>query len=307
MSINKNKAISPEWSKPLHLRYTYMTSWIKVPPPKKKVDDAVRPFLFKLDNSDFCEQFNQYLYSVLYVNSVNRPLTVYDQVNPVGPSFALIKDTFANVPGVNFVDSMVPNASTLNQHDNTRVIPFINTIRQEDLQTAAVGILEWNESMLKDISVLRTQYNIPDMIDVGVYMTQPAGSRRDDTAFVVNSYINTVTDVDNRLSNPPVLNVFIASNDSALLQDFIIRAKSSWKIHMIPQLTVSGFSVASFDRQQARVRLQAYKEFIAILSCLQTSENLITSFSNEVGKFLFMTNTTMTYFKSMESTKFVAR
>jgi hypothetical protein len=156
--------------------------------------------------------------------------------------------------------------------DDATCIPFINTIRQEDLQTAAVGILEWNESMLKDISVLRTQYNIPDMIDVGVYMTQPAGSRRDDTAFVVNSYINTITDVDNRLSNPPVLNVFIASNDSALLQDFIIRATSSWKIHMIPQLTVSGFSVASFDRQQARVRLQAYKEFIAILSCLQTSE-----------------------------------
>jgi hypothetical protein len=282
-----------------------MTSWIRVA-PKKKTDDAVRPFLYKTGPTEFCEEFNQYFYATLYSQSVGRPLAVYDQVNPVGPTFSLIKETFTTVPGMTFVDSMIPNATALNPHDGTRTIPYVNSLSREDLQMLATSILEWSVPMIKDISALRTQYNIPDIIDVGVHVTQPAGSRARDVASIISAYIDAVGQVDTRLGNP-TLRVFVAAEQQALLQEFMQQAKPSWKIYTIPLQNVNGFSVVSFDRQRGAVRSQAYKEFIATLSCLQTSENLITSLSTETGKFLFMTNTTMTYFRSMEATTFVAR
>jgi hypothetical protein len=296
----------PNRSKPALTIKTYMTSWIRVA-PKKKVDEAVRPFLFKTGAAEFCDEFNQYLYTTLYTQSVRRPLTIYDQVNPVSPNFAIIKETFCEVPGTSFVDSMIPNVTTLNAHDGNRVIPYVNSIPREDLQTSAASILEWSPSMLKEISAIRTQNNLPDLFDVGVHMVQPLNSRSRDNVAVVSAYIDAVREVDTRLGNPSVLRVFVGAEQSILLQEFMQQAKPSWKIYTITQLNVNGFSVVTFDRQQPRVRLQAYKEFIATLSCLQTSENLITSLSNETGKFLFMTNTTMTYFRSMEATAFVAR
>jgi hypothetical protein len=284
-----------------------MTSWIRVA-PKKMTDDAVRPFLYKTGSAELADEFNQYFYATLYSQSVKRPLYVYDMANPIGPSYALIKETFVGVPETSFTDSMMPNATTLNPHDGTRAIPYVNSLPRDELQTLAAGVLEWSPSMLKEISLIRTRANLPDVIDVGVHMVSK-GVRPSDVSSVVAAYLDAVRQVDTRLGNPASLNVFVAAEQSVLLQDFVTKAPRSWRIYTIPQtnMNVNGFSVVTFDRQQLRVRLEAYNEYVAILSCLQTSENLITSLSSDVGKFLFMTNTTMTYFRSMEATAFVAR
>lgn len=284
-----------------------MTSWIRVP-PKKKTEDTVRPFLFKTSSVEFADEFNQYFYTSLYSQSVKRPLTVYDMANPLGTSYALIKETFVEVPGTSFTDSMMPNVTTLNAHDGTRVIPYVNSLSQEDLQSSAASILEWSPSMINNISLIRTRANIPDVIDVGVHMSSRGALRASDVSSVVAAYIDAIRQVDTRLKKP-TLNVFVAAEQSLLLQEFLVKAAPNWKVFFIPQtnMNVNGFSVQTFERQQGRLRLESYKEFVAMLSCLQTSENLITSLSSEVGKFLFMTNTTMTYFRSMEATTFIAR
>jgi hypothetical protein len=284
-----------------------MTSWIRVA-PKKKTEDTVRPFLFKTGSAEFADEFNQYFYTTLYAQSVKRPLSVYDMVNPLGSSYSIIKETFAEVPGTTFTDSMMPNVTTLNAHDGTRVIPFVNSLARDDIQSSATSILEWSPSMIKDISVIRTRANIPDVIDVGVHMVSRNVLRSSDVSSIVGAYIDAVRQVDTLLKKE-TLNIFVAAEQSLLLQEFLVKAAPNWKIFMIPQtnMNINGFSVQTFERQQGRLRLEAYKEFVAMLSCLQTSENLITSLSSEVGKFLFMTNTTMTYFRSMEATTFLAR
>ena len=284
-----------------------MTSWIRVP-PKKTTEEVVRPFLFKTSSAEFADEFNQYFYATVYSQSVKRPLMVYDMVNPLGTSYALIKETFVEVPGSSFTDSMMPNVTTLNAHDGTRVIPYVNSLQQDELQSTAASILEWSPSMIKDISVIRTRANIPDVIDVGVHMSSRNILRVSDVSSIVAAYFDAVRQIDTRLKKE-TLNIFVAAEQSLLLQEFLVKAPSNWKIFTVPQtnMNVNGFSVQTFERQQGRLRLESYKEFVAVLSCLQTCENLITSLSSEVGKFLFMTNTTMTYFRSMEATKFLAR
>jgi hypothetical protein len=285
-----------------------MTSWIRTG-LKKKVDDTVRPFMFQVGSGEFCEQFNQYFYTNMYAKSTGRPLVVYDQVSPVGASFALIKETFQQVDDTTFMDSMAVNVTKLNQHDSTRVIPYVNSLKREDIQVDAASILEWSPSMISQISKLRTQYNIPDLINVGVHINVNSTVRRVDPVAVVAGYIQVVRDLNTRLNTPEVLSVFVVAEQIELLQEFMKGAQSNWKIYTIPpiNMTINGFSANTFERQQQRIKLQAYNEFICVLSCLQTSENLITSLSSEVGKFLFMTNTTMVSFRSMDTPTFVAR
>lgn len=285
-----------------------MTSWIRTG-LKKKVDDSVRPFMFQVGAGEFCEQFNQYFYTNMYAKSTGRPLLVYDQVSPVGASFALIKETFQQVPDTTFIDSMVVNVTKLNQHDSTRVIPYINGLKREDIQVDAASILEWSPSMFSQLSKLRTQYNIPDVINVGVHIHVDSTVRRADPLTVVAGYIQAVRELNTRLDNPKVLSIFVVAEQAELLQEFMKGAQSNWKIYTIQpvNMTINGFNVATFERQQQRTKLQAYNEFICVLSCLQTSENLITSLSSEVGKFLFMTNTTMVSFRSMDTPTFLAR
>jgi hypothetical protein len=285
-----------------------MTSWIRVAPKKKTEDVAVRPFLYKTASAEFADEFNQYFYATLYSQSVKRPLYVYDMANPIGPTYALLKETFVGVPGTSFTDSMMPNMTTLNPHDGTRAIPYVNSLPREEVQTLAAGILEWSPSMIKEISVIRTRVRLPDIFDVGVHIVSKS-LRPSDVSSVVSAYIDAVSQVNTRLGNPRTLHVFVAAEQSVLLQEFLTKVPPSWKIFTIPQTNINanGFSVQTFDRQQTRVRLETYNEYVAMLSCLQTSENLITSLSSDVGKFLFMTNSTMTYFRSMEATTFVAR
>lgn len=275
----------------------------------KKAVDTVRPFLFKTGAGEFCEQFNQYFYTNIYARSVGRPLVVYDQTNPVSPSFSILKSTFQEVSNTTFVDSMVANATTLIQHDPSRVIPYVNSLTRDEIQLQATSILEWSPSMISEISKMRTQYNIPDIINVGVHISSNTVQRQFDPVSTVAPYLQAVNEINNNLKNPEVLSVFVVAERSELLEEFMRGARPNWKIYTIPQvsMTVNGFSVASFERQNVRLRTQAYNEFVTMLSCLQTSENLITSLSNEVGKFLFMTNTTMTYFRSMEAATFLAR
>jgi len=277
-----------------------MTSWIRVNPVP--VDNSVRPFLFKLSSNEFCEQFNQYFYATLYTQSVKRPLAVYDLNNPIGPAYALIKQTFQDVSGTTFTDSMLPNATTLNQHDFSRVIPYVNTLSRADLQLFATNMLEWNPSMLKTISTIRTQYNIPNIINVGVQILRGLVPRNSTNTAKIEGYVQAVTEVSTTLGNPAQLTVFVMADQVDLLE-FTRLANKNWKIITFPSVTSNGMSVTASSVTQ---RIQGYSEFITALSCLQTSENLITSLSSDVGKFLYTTNTVMNSFRSMDVPTFVA-
>ena len=98
------------------------------------------------------------------------------------------------------------------------------------------------------------------------------------------------------------IDVFVASENQLVLQDFLSKVPSTWKIHVIQSSNpnVSGFSHVSFQIQPQRIRQATYNEFLASLACLQTSGNLITTLSSDVGRFLFLTNEVMTHFRSMD-------
>jgi hypothetical protein len=270
-----------------------MTSWIRVAPKKKQ--EEVRSLFFKLEEGEFCSQFNQYFYSKLYADSLGRPLITYDRSNPISANFPLIQGTFQTTG--TFSDAMVPNVTMIAQRDMAKIFPYINELSKDELRLKAVEFLQWNSETLASVKALKTQNHVPETCDVGVHIRAPESRDR----LPVSAYIAAITEVYNRLKKNTI-NVFVASENQLVLQDFLSKVPSTWKIHMIQSSNpnVSGFSQLSFDRQPQRIRLVTYNEFLANLACLQTCENLITTLSSDVGRFLYLTNEVMTHFRSMD-------
>jgi len=283
-----------------------MTSWIRASPfQKKKVDEGVRPFFFKLDSREMCSQFNQYFYAKTYADSLKRPLIVYDKSNPVSVNFSLIHDTFSDVSGTTFTDGMVTNATLLPLNDMARIYPFIKELSsgpsQDELREKAATTLQWNRESLAAISALKEQNGIPTIVDIGIHIWSDDRRQRIDTS----AYINSVKEITKILKKNDVT-IFVASENSILLQDFMANCPKEWKVLTIRPATalITGFKSSSFERANQRLRTVAYNEFITNLACLQSANNLLTSLSSDVGRFLFMTNQRMNYFKSMDSSQF---
>ena len=271
-----------------------MTSWIRVAP--KKTKESLRSLFFKLEEGEFCSQFNQYLYSNMYAESLGRPLITYDKSNPISANFPLIQGTF-QTSGVTFSDGMVPNVTMILQRDMNKIFPYINALSTDLLRTKASEILQWNSTTLATVESLKRQNNIPEMCDIGIHIRSPESRNN----LPMAAYIGAITEVYNRLKKSTI-DIFVVSESQTLLQDFLSKVPSNWKIHMIQKssMNVSGFSNITFDRQPQRIRLATYNEFLANLACLQAVSNLITSLSSDVGRFLFLTNQVMTHFRSMD-------
>ena len=250
---------------------------------------------FKLEEGEFCSQFIQYLYSKLYADSLGRPLITYDRSNPISANFPLIQGTF-QARGT-FSDAMVPNVTIIGQRDMGKIYPYINAITTDDLRSKASEFLQWNSATLASINTLKAQNKVPETCDVGVHIRAPEPRER----VPISAYIGAITEVYTRLKKDTI-DIFVASESQLVLQDFLSKVPSSWKIHVIQSSnpTVSGFSHLSFDRQPQRIRQATYNEYVASLACLQTCGNLITTLSSDVGRFLFLTNEAMTHFRSMD-------
>lgn len=270
-----------------------MTSWIRVAPKKKQ--EEVRSLFFKLEEGEFCSQFIQYLYSKLYADSLGRPLITYDRSNPISANFPLIQGTFQTTG--TFSDAMMPNVTMIAQRDMGKIFPYVNGLTRDELRSKASEFLQWNSATLSSINSLKTQSKVPEICDVGVHIRSPESRER----VPVSAYIGAITEVYNRLKKATI-DVFVASENQLVLQDFLSKVPSTWRIHVIQSSNpnVSGFSHVSFDRQPQRIRQATYNEFLASLACLQTCENLITTLSSDVGRFLFLTNEIMTHFRSMD-------
>jgi hypothetical protein len=212
----------------------------------------------------------------------------------------MIKETFEDASGASFTDTMIPNATNLVQGDRTRVAPYINGLTREALRAKAVAALEFKTEILYEIGQVRLQNNVPEDIDVGLHI-KPLIPRNGES---IQVYVDAVREVERRLKKD-TLNIFVAAEDDAL-QKFLAAAPQHWNISAIHPSTpaINGFSYRTFERQPARQKTVAYMEFLATLQSLQTSANVITSLSTEVGKFIFLTNQTMQFFRSMDAAAF---
>ena len=266
-----------------------MTSWIHARPLPRPETPLERPFLFETNEQGLCANFNQFLYAYLYATqNGEKPLMVYDMQNCISPALALIKDTFADISGATFVDSMVPSAVSLKR--GTKVMETMKSLSLETLRATAQKIFQWSPKLTPVVKEIFDKAKLP-AFDLGIHIR--AGDKittREMTSISIDKYV-AATKKYQTDAGLDELHIFIMTDTIPLRAAFIKKADPSWSIHYLPtQLPQpEGHVQAAFNNSPRRVKTIAYNYFMAELIIMQSIPDILCTLSSNVGRFLYYT------------------
>jgi hypothetical protein len=270
-----------------------MTSWIQAPPRKKVVEKS---YFFQTNDSGFCSNFNQFLYAYVYTQSLSRTLEVYDMANAVSINFPLINNTFGDISGVVYKDSMSANATNL-RRDNFTLRSYLERMENasktsaESLRAVAQRIFQWNPSLITTIQEILSSANLPGEFDLGVHIR--VGDKittGEAKPIALDNYIRAVKSFQ-ASSKKDTLAIFLMSDSLNVISEFKKKSDSSWKIYTLPPALPNpdGHVQNQFNISPSRVRLAAYNTFMAELLVMQSISNIVCTLSSNVGRFLYYT------------------
>lgn len=265
-----------------------MTSWIRATLPKKRPE--FKSFLFETTDAGFCTNFNQFLYAHAYAMAEGRALEVYDLSNPVSVTFPLIKSTFSfeDISGVNFTDSASITSTSLRRY-MPRIMDAVRGMPIQSLRAIAQDVFQWKESFIPTLEAVLNTAKFPAEFDLGIHIR--VGDRiamRDRRAVPVEDYLRAAKKFQ---GTKETLNIFLMSDSVNAITEFKKKADKSWKIYGLPQSLPNpeGHLQSQFNRAPARARLAAFHTFMAELLVMQSINDIICTFSSNVGRFLYYT------------------
>jgi hypothetical protein len=278
-----------------------MTSWIKVPRKTKSEDGPrIRNYFLRLENTNFAGSFTAFFNAYMFSIINTRNLYVYDGANAISSTYSFLQETFEPTESIHYVSEMMPGVTVLTGNSDPRYAGFLTQTPQNTLRSNATPVLRWNQKMLESIMEITKAQELPSKFDVGVHIR--SRSRVDMIRPpTVASYVSAIEDAL-RTQKVKEQNIFVLVSDPTDFIEFQNLAPKSWKLFQISPAssTIRGINTTSFNRQSTAVKLNAYKEHIAELYCMQQSTNIIGTLSTDIGKFLYLTAKTPETFKSLD-------
>ena len=267
-----------------------MTSWIRANPLPKGQTPMERPMLFETTDEGLCANFNQFLYAYVYAALQGKALTVFDMQNCVSPSFPLIKSTFADITGINYVDSMIPSAISL-KRALPKVMETVRGVPLETLCKTAQDIFKWSPQITAVLKGIFDKAGLPTAFDLGIHIR--AGDKittRQMNAISIDKYVAATKKYQTE-SGLDELHIFIMTDTVSLRSQFIQKADASWKVYYLPTPLPQpdGHVQSAFNNSPRRVKTSAYNYFIAELVVMQSIPDILCTLSSNVGRFLYYT------------------
>jgi hypothetical protein len=265
-----------------------MTSWIKASLPKKV--EGRPSFFFETNDSGFCSNFNQLLYAYAYSLSESRSLEVYDYSNSVSIHLPLIKNTFGDISGVLYKDSVSINSSSIRRNIG-RVMNHVLTTPISRLREIAQRIFQWNRELIPTLEGILASANLPASFDLGVHIR--AGDKittKEARAIPIDDYVRAAKKFQTT-SKKDELAIFLMSDSVTAVSEFKNKADPSWKVYTLSSSLPNpeGHNQLQFNRSPPRARLAAYNAFMAEILVMQSISHSICTMSSNVGRFLYYT------------------
>ena len=278
-----------------------MTSWIQVPRKLRSEDGPrVRNYFLRLEDGEFAGSFTALFNASMFSLMNTRELYVYDRANPISATYALLEDTFEPAAGIRYVSEMMSGVTVLTGGSDSRYAGFLGQASKSALRLNAAPVLRWNATMLDSIMNIVKAQSLPSTFDVGLHIR--SRNRMDVIRPpAITTYVTAVDD-DVRAQKLKEPTIFVLASDPADFFEFQKVAPKTWKLFQVTPATstIRGSNVGSFNRQSVAARLNAYREHLTELYCMQQSTTIIGSLASEVGKFLYLTAKTPDTFKSLD-------
>ncbi len=277
-----------------------MTSWIRYTRPLATAPREELDVVFQTGaQQGFCTQFNRYFYHVHYARRIGKMLHAKDTPNCMGDDYPLIRNVFRDISGVVYEETLPSKA----QGQDMKVLDAVSRVPRETLRAAAREVLQWRPELEEQILALLRSVKFPARFDVGIHIR--SGDKK---AVPLDRYLRAVDQIA-RAQNAKSLRIFVACDNSTILKDLQARARGSpYEFVSLggEERPAGGHVQMAFNAQPFDDKFNDAMAFFTELYVLQKCPAILTTFSSNVGKFLYLTADSVRNFKSMDLADFAA-
>jgi Asp-tRNA(Asn)/Glu-tRNA(Gln) amidotransferase C subunit len=292
-----------------------MTSWIRVPPTKRREEPETRQFFYQTTEEPFARQSLSLLYSFLFAQENEGELCVSDTSSSLGANFPFLRSAFQDVSGLSYVD-MRPSRSTSLNGKIPNVAGFLNRIQSADIRTRARTFFSLTDTaarrvdaFLKTQMVAQQKQGAPRRQDMPLTGFDVAVAIPSQQSFpmplsrqgVVSQYTQAIRSVQTSLKASK-MDIFVYSEDLGVVDDLVRQGDATWTFYSFPPSA----SQQTPTFLNARLRQDSYYQTLSEIALLQNVKNLITSVTAPLGQLLYLTGDAPDsgLFRSVDGAKF---
>jgi hypothetical protein len=234
----------------------------------KKQQESVS--YFQTTQEDICTNFNRLISAYLTCTRTSSLLYIHDSPNSVGVTFPMLQTILRENSSIKYLKEIPDNSRVLGSNEimnNT----FLQSINMTTLKRIARDLFFYNgDTQEKIMTRIRSAGLERTLFDVGVYIHSGDNIR-------MNEYVNALQSFSTRLGKKN-LSIFVMTDNQKLSKDLRNASPPNW--------TFGTLQNASFSQDY----LDNFYQFLTELHILQNTPNLVVSYSNNVGRFLYLTS-----------------
>lgn len=288
-----------------------MSSWFSKVAAKAKAtaEPETKTFFTMITEDDPATQYLDLLYCYLYAQSQKGELRVYDHSNPVSPQLGFFTAAFEDLPGLRYIESRDLRSKMLYQKEGT-YMPYIRTLSVDTLREAAEKFFRLKPVKLEEVT---EAYKRLSVLSFSKGVTTPSIPEEVPAAYdcamyiqggpkAVAPYIGSIKALQQKM-NAATMNIFVLMENESVLKELAAQCDPSWTFYTVP---VHPDPISRSQKVATRVRLENYTQFLAEITMLQLTPNLILPLSTPIGKFVYLTCLEPENVKGVDGSAFIA-
>jgi hypothetical protein len=250
-----------------------MTSWAgtRQYAQVKKQQESVS--YFQTTQDDFCSNFNRLLSAYLTSTRTSSSLYVHDVPNRVGFTFPLFQTILRENSSIKYLKEIPDNSNVLNPNEITNNT-FLQSTNMTTLKRMARDLFFYNgDTQEKIMTRIRSAGLERTLFDIGVYIDSGDNIR-------IFEFVSALQSFSSRLGKKN-LSIFVVTDNGNLANDLRMASPTNWTFRTLQNPSSSSALNDSLD---------TFYQFLTELHILQNTPNLVVSYSNSVGRFLYLTS-----------------
>lgn len=271
-----------------------MSSWLnKTIPPKRQVPKE--GYYFESRQVGFCSVYLDYFYSYLFTQNKKTKLLVNDLPNAVNINWNLLKETFGEKPGVEFLREKT------GKEISTELRRFLSS--SPITQGQGRDFFSLSPSIKKECDLFLSYFpNIPKF-DIGIHIRSGDKIKTGEMKEIpIQLYLQEIRKHIN--SNSPT--IFVMTDNYKKLEELQKLANPEWTFVTFASKEINGHDQNNFNLMKYDDRKSSYIQFLTELEIMKQIPILILTFSSNIGRYLYLTSSAQTNIVSLDVKNFYA-
>jgi hypothetical protein len=233
----------------------------------KKVQESVS--YFQTTQDDVCSNFTLLFSAYLNATRNSSLLYIHDFPNSIGATFPMLQAILRENSSIKYLKE-VPEKSKSLDPNQIAMNPYLESTNIQTLKRVARDLFFYNsDAQDKIMTRIRSAGLERTAFDVGVHISTKMGG------IPIQMYVNALQSFSRRLGKAN-LSIFVMTENKSLYTELVKESPQSWNFT----------NLQSFSKDT----IEDFYQFLTELHILQNTPNLIVNYSDNIGRFLYLSS-----------------